>query len=104
MFVVMKGLSIILYFLITLYTDGQMGEGPRSEHEASPMPVLAGHDHVRQKWLKVGRELFCLLSCRACSGGPRRACLPQLSVTQQSDGRSRGGSHVCESLAGWDAH
>ena len=67
-------------------------------------PLPAGHDHVRQKWLKVGRELFCLLSCRACSGGPRRACLPQLSVTQQSDGRSRGGSHVCESLAGWDAH
>ena len=34
MLVVMKGLSIILYFLITLYTDGQMGEGPRSEHES----------------------------------------------------------------------
>ena len=26
--------------------------------------------------------------------------MPQLSVTQQSDGRSRGGSHVCESLSG----
>ena len=64
MLVVMKGLSIILYFLITLYTDGQMGEGPRSEHEASPMPVLAGHDHVRQKW---SEELFCLLSCLAGS-------------------------------------
>ena len=58
--------------------------------KASPMPVLAGHDHVRQKW---SEELFCLLSCLAGSASGR--CYGRglfSAVTQPADDR-RGQFH-----------
>ena len=54
--------------------------------KASPMPVLAGHDHVRQKW---SEELFCLLSCLAGSASGRGLFS---AVTQPADDR-RGQFH-----------
>ena len=50
--------------------------------KASPMPMLAGHDHVRQKW---SEELFCLLSCLAGSASGR---LPRPRPVFRSDAAS----------------
>ena len=58
--------------------------------KASPMPVLAGHDHVRQKW---SEELFCLLSCLAGSASGRLLRPRPVFRSDAASGRSRGQFH-----------